>query len=84
LLLLVILTCAILHMLDKPIYNISSSWLQVFGGGYAAINYNLGASDFKETPAYKESQSQELLEPPETSESDIFESNPTEVAPSLN
>ncbi|KEH27044.1 hypothetical protein MtrunA17_Chr6g0484641 [Medicago truncatula] len=56
----------------------------VFGGGYAAINYNLGASDFKETPAYKESQSQELLEQPETSESDIFDSNPTEVAPSLN
>ncbi|KAK2397603.1 hypothetical protein P8452_18533 [Trifolium repens] len=57
----------------------------VLGGGYAAINYNLGASDFKETPAYKESvQSQELLEQPETSESDIFESNPTEVAPSLN
>ncbi|XP_058722384.1 uncharacterized protein LOC131594307 [Vicia villosa] len=57
----------------------------VCGGGFAAINYNQGASDFKDTPAYKESvQSQELLEQPETSESDIFESNPTEVAPSLN
>ncbi|XP_045790764.1 uncharacterized protein LOC123885527 [Trifolium pratense] len=57
----------------------------VLGGGFAAINYNSGASDFKETPAYKESvQSQELLEQPETSESDVFDSNPTEVAPSLN
>lgn len=46
--------------------------------------YNEGATDFKETPAYKESiQSRELLEEPDASTSDVFESNPTEVAPSL-
>lgn len=46
--------------------------------------YNEGATDFKQTPAYKESiQSQELLEGPEASDSDVFESNPTEEAPSL-
>ncbi|RYR57321.1 hypothetical protein Ahy_A05g023049 isoform B [Arachis hypogaea] len=53
--------------------------------GIAVATYNEGATDFKETPAYKESvQSRELLEGPEASDSDIFESNPTEVAPSLN
>lgn len=52
--------------------------------GIAVSTYNEGASDFKETPAYKESvQSQELLEQPEASNPDVFESNPTEVAPSL-
>lgn len=46
--------------------------------------YNGGAADFKETPAYKESiQSRDLLEEPEASNSDVFDSNPTEVAPSL-
>ena len=46
--------------------------------------YNEGATDFKDTPAYKESiQSRELLEEPEASGSDVFESNPTEEAPSL-
>ena len=46
--------------------------------------YNEGATDFKSTPAYKESiQSRELLEEPDSSNSDVFESNPTEVAPSL-
>lgn len=46
--------------------------------------YNEGATDFKETPAYKESiQSRELLEEPDASNSNVFESNPTEVAPSL-
>jgi hypothetical protein len=46
--------------------------------------YNEGATDFKQTPAYKESiQSRELLEEPDASNSDVFESNPTEVAPSL-
>ena len=50
----------------------------------AAVTYNEGATDFKMTPAYKESiQSQKLLEEPEESNSDVFESNPTEVAPSL-
>ncbi|KAE8722446.1 hypothetical protein F3Y22_tig00013960pilonHSYRG00071 [Hibiscus syriacus] len=52
--------------------------------GIAVATYNEGATDFKETPAYKESiQSQELLEQPDASSSDVFESNPTEVAPSL-
>ncbi|GMN69608.1 hypothetical protein TIFTF001_038655 [Ficus carica] len=52
--------------------------------GIAVSTYNEGATDFKETPAYKESvQSQELLEQPEASNPDVFESNPTEVAPSL-
>jgi hypothetical protein len=47
--------------------------------------YNEGATDFKQTPAYKESiQSGELLEEPDSSNSDVFESNPTEVAPSLD
>lgn len=52
--------------------------------GIAVATYNEGASDFKETPAYKESvQTQGLLEEPDTSNPDVFESNPTEVAPSL-
>ncbi|XP_061370959.1 uncharacterized protein LOC133313579 [Gastrolobium bilobum] len=52
--------------------------------GIAVATYNEGATDFKETPAYKESvQSREFLEEPEGSDSDVFESNPTEVAPSL-
>ncbi|KAK4567735.1 hypothetical protein RGQ29_003479 [Quercus rubra] len=52
--------------------------------GVAVATYNEGATDFKETPAYKESiQSRELLEEPDASTSDVFESNPTEVAPSL-
>ncbi|XWS60944.1 hypothetical protein CRYUN_Cryun07bG0082300 [Craigia yunnanensis] len=52
--------------------------------GIAVATYNEGATDFKDTPAYKESiQSRELLEEPEASNSDVFESNPTEVAPSL-
>ncbi|XP_073036038.1 uncharacterized protein [Primulina eburnea] len=52
--------------------------------GIAVATYNGGATDFKETPAYKESiQSQELLEGPDASNSDVFESNPTEEAPSL-
>lgn len=47
--------------------------------------YNEGATDFKATPAYKESvQSQDLLDGPDASNSDVFESNPTEVAPSLD
>ncbi|KAL4295664.1 hypothetical protein GQ457_12G007380 [Hibiscus cannabinus] len=52
--------------------------------GIAVATYNEGATDFKETPAYKESvQSRELLEQPDASNSDVFDSNPTEVAPSL-
>ncbi|KAL0342395.1 UNVERIFIED_CONTAM: hypothetical protein Scaly_1902100 [Sesamum calycinum] len=52
--------------------------------GIAVVTYNDGATDFKETPVYKESiQSQELLEEPDASNSDVFESNPTEQAPSL-
>ncbi|KAG8484166.1 hypothetical protein CXB51_022909 [Gossypium anomalum] len=57
---------------------------QLIACGIAVATYNEGATDFKETPAYKESiQSQELLEQPDASNSDVFESNPTEVAPSL-
>ncbi|KAL5544761.1 hypothetical protein UlMin_008545 [Ulmus minor] len=52
--------------------------------GIAVATYNEGATDFKSTPVYKESvQSQEALEGPEASNPDVFESNPTEVAPSL-
>ncbi|XP_072992541.1 uncharacterized protein [Typha latifolia] len=52
--------------------------------GIAVSTYNEGATDFRETPAFKESiGSQELLEEPEASNSDVFEGNPTEVAPSL-
>jgi hypothetical protein len=52
--------------------------------GIAVATYNEGATDFKDTPIYKESvQSQELLEEPDASNPDVFESNPTEVAPSL-
>nr|CAD1832630.1 unnamed protein product [Ananas comosus var. bracteatus] len=51
--------------------------------GIAVSTYNEGATDFRDTPAYKESiQSRELLEEPESSNSDVFEGNPTEVAPS--
>lgn len=57
---------------------------QLIACGIAVATYNEGATDFKQTPAYKESiQSQDLLEEPEVSNSDVFESNPTEVAPSL-
>lgn len=46
--------------------------------------FNEGATDFRETPAFKESiQSQDLLEGPEASDTDVFESNPTEEAPAL-
>ncbi|KAL5999879.1 hypothetical protein ACLOJK_034556 [Asimina triloba] len=52
--------------------------------GIAVATYNEGATDFKETPAYKEStQTRELLDEPEASSSDVFEGNPTEAAPSL-
>ncbi|KVI04273.1 uncharacterized protein LOC112525844 [Cynara cardunculus var. scolymus] len=52
--------------------------------GIAVSTYNEGATDFKETPAYKESiQSRDLLEEPEASSPDVFESNPTEEAPTL-
>ncbi|XP_050238679.1 uncharacterized protein LOC126688128 [Mercurialis annua] len=67
-------------------------YLWAFGIGFALIacgiavsTYNQGATDFKETPAYKESsQTREMLEEPDASNSDVFESNPTEVAPSLD
>ncbi|KAG0476422.1 hypothetical protein HPP92_013263 [Vanilla planifolia] len=52
--------------------------------GISVATYNEGASDLKETSAYKESiQSRELLEQPDASSSNVFEVNPTEVAPSL-
>ncbi|KAG9458440.1 hypothetical protein H6P81_002948 [Aristolochia fimbriata] len=53
--------------------------------GIAVATYNEGATDFKETPVYKESmQSRELLDQPEASDSGVFEGNPTENAPSLD
>lgn len=66
-------------------------YLWAFGIGFALVacgiavaTYNEGATDFKATPVYKESiQSRELLEEPDASNSDVFEANPTEVAPSL-
>ncbi|XP_004300531.1 PREDICTED: uncharacterized protein LOC101298320 [Fragaria vesca subsp. vesca] len=66
-------------------------YLWAFGFGFALIaaiaavaTFNEGATDFKETPTYKDAiQSRELLEEPEGSGPDVFESNPTEVAPSL-
>ncbi|KAJ0988651.1 hypothetical protein J5N97_007007 [Dioscorea zingiberensis] len=52
--------------------------------GIAVATYNEGATDFKQTPVYKESvQSQEFLEEQEASGSDVFETNPTEEAPNL-
>lgn len=51
--------------------------------GVAVATYNDGATDFKDTPAYKESQSQEFPEESESSSADVFEGNPTEVAPAL-
>ncbi|PKA52362.1 hypothetical protein AXF42_Ash010259 [Apostasia shenzhenica] len=56
----------------------------VIACGIAVATYNEGATDFKETSVYKESiQSRELLEQPEAPSDDVFEANPTEVAPSL-
>uniref|UniRef100_A0A0A9E075 Uncharacterized protein n=1 Tax=Arundo donax TaxID=35708 RepID=A0A0A9E075_ARUDO len=52
--------------------------------GVAVATYNDGATDFRDTPAYKESvQSQEFPEESESSSADVFEGNPTEVAPAL-
>ena len=57
---------------------------QLIACGIAVATYNDGATDFKQTAVYKESiQSRELLEEPDSSTSDVFEGNPTEVAPSL-
>ncbi|KAF8399136.1 hypothetical protein HHK36_015001 [Tetracentron sinense] len=59
-------------------------FFQLIACGIAVATYNEGATDFKKTPVYKESiQSRELLEEPEASNSDVFEGNPTEEAPSL-
>ncbi|AEE35521.1 AT-rich interactive domain protein [Arabidopsis thaliana] len=57
----------------------------LISGGLAAGTYNEGATDFKETPVYKEAiQSRDLLDEAESSNSeDVFESNPTEVAPTI-
>ncbi|XP_047329638.1 uncharacterized protein LOC124932963 [Impatiens glandulifera] len=52
--------------------------------GTAVSTYNEGASDFKDTPSYKESiQSRELFEEDDGSSLDVFESNPTQEAPAL-
>ncbi|KAK1313183.1 hypothetical protein QJS10_CPA06g02198 [Acorus calamus] len=65
--------------------NLEAKKLNLIACGIAVTTYNEGASDFKETPVYKESiQSRELLEEPDASSSeDVFEANPTEEAPSL-
>ncbi|MFX6536233.1 hypothetical protein ABTG41_18555 [Acinetobacter baumannii] len=56
----------------------------LISSGIAVGTYNEGATDFKDTPVYKEAiQSRELLEEPDAPNSDVFESNPTEEAPSL-
>ncbi|CAN8234949.1 unnamed protein product [Cochlearia groenlandica] len=58
----------------------------LISGGIAAGTYNEGATDFKETPVYKEAiQSRDLLDEAEGSNSEeLFESNPTDVAPSVD
>ncbi|XP_022550887.1 uncharacterized protein LOC106416956, partial [Brassica napus] len=59
----------------------------LISSGIAAGTYNEGATDIKETPVYKEAmESRDLLDEAEVEGSnseDVFESNPTEVAPSL-
>ncbi|CAN7040975.1 hypothetical protein BRARA_B02071 [Brassica rapa] len=57
----------------------------LISGAIAAGTYNEGATDFKETPVYKEAmESRDLFDEAEGSSSeDVFDSNPTEVAPSL-
>ncbi|KAJ4815182.1 AT-rich interactive domain protein [Rhynchospora pubera] len=58
--------------------------LELVACGIAVATYNQGATDFRETPAYKESmQSKELLDDSNSSSSEVFEQNPTEVAPPL-
>jgi hypothetical protein len=61
-------------------------FLQLVACGVAVRTYNFGATDFKEMPVYKEAiESQGLFdEAPETSNSEIFENNPTEDAPLLS
>lgn len=77
------LICIIL-MHFMLIFSFCILFFQLISSGIAVATYNVGATDFKETPAYKESvQSRDLLEEPEASTSDVFESNPTEEAPSL-
>lgn len=62
----------------------NQSVLQLISAGIAVATYNEGATDFKQTPTYKESiQSRELIEEPDASNADVFEANPTETAPSL-
>lgn len=78
--------CGLLNFLWEDSYQFEFgifSW-QLIACGIAVATYNDGATDFKATPVYKEAiQSRELLEEPEASNSDVFESNPTEEAPSL-
>lgn len=58
--------------------------MQLIACGIAVATYNGGATDFKQTPVYKESiQSRDLLDEPEGTNADVFEGNPTEVAPSV-
>ncbi|XP_013594490.1 PREDICTED: uncharacterized protein LOC106302545, partial [Brassica oleracea var. oleracea] len=59
----------------------------LISSGIAAGTYNEGATDFKETPVYKEAmESRDLLDEAEVeglNSEDVFESNPTEVAPTI-
>ncbi|KAG9143842.1 hypothetical protein Leryth_011496 [Lithospermum erythrorhizon] len=52
-------------------------------GGIAVATYNEGAADFKDTPVYKEAIQSGVLEEPEGSNSEVFESNPTEQTPNV-
>ena len=63
--------------------NRCSLLVQLIACGVAVATYNDGATDFRDTPAYKESQTQEFPEESESSGADVFEGNPTEVAPAL-
>lgn len=73
------------YYLNSTGYVLTEAMLsQLIACGIAVATYNEGATDFRQTPVYKESiQSRELLEEPEASNTDVFEVNPTEVAPSL-
>ena len=48
---------------------------QLIACGVAVATYNDGATDFRDTPAYKESQTQEFPEESESSSADVFEGN---------
>ena len=53
--------------------------MQLIACGVAVATYNDGATDFRDTPAYKELQTQEFREESKSTSADVFEGNPTEV-----